>query len=259
MVNNSTTYTLKQLTAILIDDESNSRNSLRQKLITYCPNVEIAAEAENGEEGIKVIEVYKPDIVFLDVEMPRMNGFNMLQQLKHRSFELIFTTAYDHYAIQAIRFSALDYLVKPIEIPALKEAVERALEKKQTNAPNKRIETLLYNLLDEKNIHNRLAIPSMEGLQFVEIADIIYLEAESNYTFIHLQPASRITVSKTLKDFEELLPGHVFIRIHHSFIINKNHIRKYLKGDGGQVLMSNGKILDVARRKKEEFLKAIGY
>lgn len=250
---------MKHLTAILIDDESNSRNSLRQKLITYCPQVEIVAEAENGEEGIKAIEAYKPDIVFLDVEMPRMNGFNMLRQLQHRSFELIFTTAYDHYAIQAIRFSALDYLVKPIEIATLREAVERAQEKKQTNLPNQRIETLLYNLLDEKNTHNRIAIPSMEGLQFVDTTDIIYLEAESNYTFIILQPASRITVSKTLKDFEELLPAHTFIRIHHSFIINKNHVRKYLKGEGGQVLMSNGKMLDVARRKKEEFMKAIGH
>jgi two-component system LytT family response regulator len=249
---------MNQLTAILIDDESNSRNSLRQKLISYCPDVNIIAEAENGEEGIKSIEQHKPDIVFLDVEMPRMNGFAMLQQLQHRNFELIFTTAYDHYAIRAIRFSALDYLVKPIEVDTLKEAVERAREKKQTNSPNPRIETLLYNLLDEKNIHARIAIPSMEGLQFLEIADIIYLEAESNYTFINLQATPRVTVSKTLKDFEELLPAAIFIRIHHSFIINKNHIRKYLKGEGGQVLMSNGKMLDVARRKKEEFMKAIG-
>jgi len=249
---------MNQLTALLIDDESSSRNSLRQKLISYCPNITVIAEAENGEEGIHAIGIHKPDIVFLDVEMPRMNGFAMLQQLQSRNFELIFTTAYDHYAIRAIRFSALDYLVKPIEIDTLKEAVERAMEKRQINAPNQRIETLLYNLLDEKNVHTRIAIPSMEGLQFIEITDIIYLEAESNYTFIHLQGAARITVSKTLKDFEELLPSGIFIRIHHSFIINKNHIRKYLKGEGGQVLMSNGKMLDVARRKKEEFMRAIG-
>jgi two-component system, LytTR family, response regulator len=257
MAHYSTWRSMNHLTAILIDDESNSRNSLRQKLITHCPHVEILAEAENGDEGIKAIETYKPDIVFLDVEMPRMNGFTMLQQLAHRNFEVIFTTAYDHYAIRAIRFSALDYLVKPIAIATLKEAVARAVEKKQPHAPNQRIETLLYNLLDEKNAHNRIAIPSMEGLQFVEIADIIYLEAESNYTFINLHPASKLTVSKTLKDFEELLPATTFIRIHHSFLINMNHIRKYLKGDGGQVLMSNGKLLDVARRKKEEFLRTI--
>ena len=250
---------MKQLTAILIDDESSSRNSLRQKLVTHCPDITIVAECENGEDGIKAIQSHNPNIVFLDVEMPRMNGFVMLQQLEQRSFELIFTTAYDHYAISAIRFSALDYLVKPIEIKTLKEAVERAREKIQTDFPNQRIETLLHNLIDEKNLHNRIAIPSLEGLQFIEITDIIYLEAESNYSFIYLQNATRITVSKTLKDFEELLPSHTFIRIHHSYIINKNHVRKYLKGEGGQVLMSNGKLLDVARRKKEDFMRAIGH
>jgi two-component system LytT family response regulator len=250
---------MKQLTAILIDDESSSRNSLRQKLVTHCPNITIVAECESGEDGIKAIQSHNPNIVFLDVEMPRMNGFVMLQQLEQRSFELIFTTAYDHYAISAIRFSALDYLVKPIEIKTLKEAVDRAREKIQTDLPNQRIETLLHNLIDEKNVHNRIAIPSLEGLQFIEITDIIYLEAESNYSFIYLQNATRITVSKTLKDFEELLPSHTFVRIHHSYIINKNHVRKYLKGEGGQVLMSNGKLLDVARRKKEDFMKAIGH
>jgi len=250
---------MKHLTAVLIDDESSSRNSLRQKLVTHCPDITIVAECESGEDGIKAIQSHDPDIVFLDVEMPRMNGFVMLQQLEQRSFELIFTTAYDHYAISAIRFSALDYLVKPIEIKTLKEAVERAKEKIQTDLPNQRIETLLHNLIDEKNLHNRIAIPSLEGLQFIDITDIIYLEAESNYSFIYLQNATRITVSKTLKDFEELLPSHTFIRIHHSYIINKNHVRKYLKGEGGQVLMSNGKLLDVARRKKEDFMKAIGH
>ncbi len=249
---------MKSLTAILIDDESSSRNSLRHKLNNHCPGIMVVAECENGEEGIKSIQRLKPDIVFLDVEMPRMNGFVMLQQLEERNFELIFTTAYDHYAIRAIRFSALDYLVKPIEIKSLTEAVEKAKEKKQTNLPNQRIETLLYNLIDEKNIHNRIAIPSMEGLQFIDTINIIYLEAESNYTFINMQNGTKLTVSKTLKDFEELLPSQTFIRIHHSYIINKNHIRKYLKGDGGQVLMSNEKLLDVARRKKEEFMRAMG-
>jgi two-component system LytT family response regulator len=247
------------LTAILIDDESNSRNALKQKLNSYCPDINIIAECENGEEGIEAIEKYNPDIVFLDVEMPRMNGFVMLQKLRHRHFELIFTTAYDHYAIQAIRFSALDYLVKPIEVQDLQEAVEKARQRKQTGIPNQRIETLLHNLLNERNQNNRIAIPSQEGLQFLDIADIIYLEAESNYTSIYIQPAGRILVSKTLKDFEELLPAPIFIRIHHSYMINKNHVTKYLRGEGGQVLMSNGKTLDVARRKKDEFMKSIGY
>ena len=252
---------MKTMKAVIIDDESNSRNSLRRKLATHCPSILVIAEAEaeNAEQGIAMIEKNSPDIVFLDVEMPRMNGFGMLRQLKQRNFELIFTTAYDQYAIQAIRFSALDYLVKPIETSLLKEAVERAIEKRQVDSANQRLENLLHNLVDEKNTNNRIAIPSMEELQFINITDIVYLEAESNYTFIHLSSAPKITVSKTLKEFEELLPPYRFIRIHHSFIINKDHINKYLKGDGGQVLMSNGSLLDVSRRKKEEFMKIIGH
>jgi two-component system LytT family response regulator len=250
---------MKNLTAILIDDEGNSRNALRQKLISYCPTIHILGECENGEQGIIAIESLKPEIVFLDVEMPRMNGFVMLQQLQQRNFELIFTTAYDHYAIQAIRFSALDYLVKPIDVQALQAAVEKAIQRKHSDVPNQRIETLLHNLLNEKNQKHRLAIPSQEGLHFVELADIIYLEAESNYCSIYVQPEERHLVSKTLKDFEELLPTSIFIRIHHSYIINKNHVRKYLRGEGGQVMMSNGRTLDVSRRKKEEFLREIGH
>ena len=246
-------------TSVIIDDEKNSRDALQKKIIQYCPELSVISLCENGEEGIAAIETLKPDIVFLDVEMPRMNGFTMLQQVKNRDFELIFTTAYDHYAIQAIRFSALDYLVKPIEAEELVHAVKRAVEKRQIPAANQRIENLLHNLLDEKSIPSRIAIPSLEGLQFMEMNDIIYLEAKSNYTEIYVQQGPRITVSKTLKDFDELLPSSVFIRIHHSYLINKNHVMKYLKGEGGQVVMRNNAMLDVARRKKEEFMKAIGY
>ena len=246
-------------TSVIIDDEKNSRDALQKKIIQYCPELSVISLCENGEEGIAAVETLKPDIVFLDVEMPRMNGFTMLQQVKNRDFELIFTTAYDHYAIQAIRFSALDYLVKPIEAEELVHAVKRAVEKRQIPAANQRIENLLHNLLDEKSIPSRIAIPSLEGLQFIEMNDIIYLEAKSNYTEIYMQQGPKITVSKTLKDFDELLPSTVFIRIHHSYLINKNHVLKYLKGEGGQVVMRNNAILDVARRKKEEFMKAIGY
>jgi two-component system LytT family response regulator len=244
-------------TAIIIDDERNSRDSLQKKILQYCKDLEIVAICENGEEGLEKIELLQPDIVFLDVEMPRMNGFTMLQQLKTRQFELIFTTAYDHYAIRAIRFSALDYLVKPIEAEDLRQAVERAFEKKRHAASNPRIDTLLHNLREEKNSQQKIVFSSLEGFQFVKVEKIIYLEAKSNYTEVYLDDEPKLTISKTLKDFEELLSPAIFIRIHHSWIINKNHIRKYIKGEGGQVIMSNGKILDVARRRKEEFVKQI--
>ena len=247
------------LTAIIIDDETSSRNSLRQKLTKHCPDIAIIGECENGEEGIKMLEEKKPSIVFLDVEMPRMNGFTMLQQLTNKNFEIIFITAYDHYAIKAIKFSALDYLVKPIEVEDLKDAVEKAVQKIKTPAANERLEILLHNLVNDKKEQHRIAIPSVEGLQFVETSHILYLEANSNYTCFYLTDNTKITVAKTLKDFEELLPASVFMRIHHSYIINKNLVKKYIKGEGGQVIMNNNVVLDVARRKKEEFMKAMGH
>ena len=247
------------LTALIIDDETSSRNSLRQKLINHCPGIVIVGECENGEQGIKMIEEKKPAILFLDVEMPRMNGFTMLQQIGVKNFEVIFITAYDHYAIKAIKFSALDYLVKPVAVEDLVSAVEKAVEKHRQSDKNERLEMLLQNLVQEKKELQRIAIPSMEGLQFVETGNIIYLEANSNYTFFNLLGKKKLIVTKTLKDFEELLPPAVFIRIHHSYIINKNLVEKYIKGEGGQVVMRDGTVLDVARRKKEEFMKAIGY
>jgi two-component system LytT family response regulator len=244
-------------TAIIIDDEKNSRDSLRKKILQYCTDLEIIAICESGEEGLEKIGSLDPDIVFLDVEMPRMNGFTMLQQLKTRQFELIFTTAYDHYAIRAIRFSALDYLVKPIEAEDLKQAVAKAIEKIKSPTSNQRIETLLHNLLQEKSNRQKIALTSLEGFQFVEIDNIIYLEAKGNYTEVYLKDQPKITISRTLKDCEELLSSAIFIRIHHSYIINKNHIQKYIKGEGGQVVMNNGRTLDVARRRKEEFMRQI--
>jgi len=242
--------------AIIIDDEASSRNALLQKILTHCAAVKVIAECEDGEQGIAAIEKEKPDIVFLDVEMPRMNGFIMLQQLQYKNFELIFTTAYDHYAISAIRFSALDYLVKPIEANELISAVQRAAEKRKQQPQSNLIENLLYNIAEEKELNNRIAIPSMEGLFFISIAHIIFLEAEGNYTVIYTSGDKKHTVPKTLKEFEDLLPARFFIRIHHSHIINKKEVLRYIKGEGGQVVMKNGTVLGVSRRRKEEFLKA---
>lgn len=244
-------------TAVIIDDEASSRNALKQKLSRHCSNLVVIAECENGEEGISLLSETECDIVFLDVEMPRMNGFTMLQNLDKRNFEVIFITAYDHYAIRAIKFSALDYLVKPVEIEDLKTAVEKATQKRNNSSGNERLELLLENLLQPKTALPRIAIPSMEGIQFVNTDNIIFLEANSNYTCFYINNNSKITVAKTLKEFEEILPQGIFIRIHHSYIINKNMVEKYIRGEGGQVIMKNGKVLDVSRRKKEFFIKAM--
>ena len=247
------------ITAVIIDDETSSRSSLKHKLARHCPEVELIGECENGEAGILMLNNHQPDIVFLDVEMPRMNGFSMLQQLANKNFELIFITAYDHYAIKAIKVSALDYLVKPVAVEDLKLALEKVHLKRQFKNGNQRLELLLQNLLTDKKELQRIAIPSMEGLQFVETGHIVYLEAQSNYTCFHLINAHKVTVAKTLKDFEELLPTSIFMRIHHSYIINKTLVKKYIKGEGGQVVMTDDTVLDVARRKKEEFIKAMGH
>ena len=245
------------LKAVLVDDDVSNLSSLSEKLRKHCPQVFIAGLCDSAQKGIEIINSVKPDIVFLDIEMPVMNGFLMLQNLEYRNFGLIFVTAYDHYAIKAIRYSALDYLVKPVEIEELTSAVARATKTINPAPSNPQIELLLEHL--EKKDIVKIAIPTMEGLQFLFISDIVYLEASSNYTIFFLINNQRLIVSRSLKEFEELLPPSSFIRIHHSFIINKSFLEKYIKGEGGQVVLRTGITLDVSKRKKIEFLKAIGY
>ena len=244
------------LKAILIDDDQSNLSSLNGKLAKHCPQVEVIAKCDNGREGIRIIEEFKPDIVFLDIEMPVMNGFVMLQQLTYKDFELIFVTAYDHYAIQAIRYSALDYLVKPVEIDDLIAAVAKAAANRKNRSSHLQLELLLEQL--HKKQPRRLTIPTTDGLRFIDLSDIIYLEASNSYTNIYLSNDQKFLVCRTLKDFEEILPRENFLRIHHATIINKEHVEKYIRGDGGQVVMRNGNVLDVSKRKKSEFLQAIG-
>lgn len=246
------------ITAVIIDDEAKGRLALREKIAAYCPQVKIIAEAGNGQEALLLIQHHKPQLIFLDIEMPRMNGFEMLNELPEKDFHVIFTTAYDQYAIKAIKYSAFDYLLKPVDIDELKFAVDK-LEEKENGQTKKQVELLQQNIQHPKKQFHKLAIPTLEGLLFYEIKDIIHLEANSNYTNIYLTDKSKITASKTLKEFEELLPEDIFFRVHHSHLINLHYIKRYIKGDGGQIELQNGIFVDVARRKKDEFLKAIGY
>lgn len=243
------------LTAIIIDDEPKGRIALKQKLLDYCPQVKVLGEAGDGPEGINLITKFNPSIVFLDIEMPRMNGFDMLQLLPEKNFNLIFTTAYDQYAIKAIKYAAFDYLLKPIDIEELKTAISKIASGLPVQT-EKKLTTLQQNL-NSKTIFNKIAIPTLEGLLFFNISDIIHLEAQSNYTGIYFSNHPKLTASRTLKEFEELLPQDIFFRPHHSHLINLNYIKRYIKGDGGQIEMQNGNYVDVARRKKDEFLKVI--
>jgi two-component system LytT family response regulator len=243
------------LTAIIIDDEPKGRLALRKKLKDYCPDVTVTGEAGDGEEGLRLIEQLQPGIVFLDIEMPRMSGFDMLLRVRQQNFHLIFSTAYDHYAIKAIRFAAFDYLLKPVDIEELKAVIQRIKTNDQRGNTAIRIEALAHNL---KHTLNKIAIPTMDGLLFFNIGDIIHIEAQSNYTVFSFVNRPKLTVSKTLKEFEDLLPADLFFRPHHSHIINLQFIKRYIKGDGGEIEMHNGDYVDVSRRKKEEFLKLIG-
>ena len=244
------------ITAIIIDDEVKGRSALRQKLMDYCPQVEVLGEAENGLEGIKLIESVHPKIVFLDIEMPHMNGFEMLQQIKAKNFHVIFTTAYDQYAIKAIKFAAFDYLLKPVDIEELKTAVRNAEAHSTIQNTGERLETLMQNLSSKHQLQ-KIAVPTMEGLLFFNLSEIIYLQAESNYTNIYFKDHPKLIASRTLGDFEELLPTDIFYRPHNSYLINLNYIKRYIKGDGGQIEMQNGDYVDVSRRKKDEFIKLI--
>jgi two-component system LytT family response regulator len=248
---------MSMLSAIIIDDEQKGRLALRQKIQDYCPVVEVLGEAADGVEGIDLIEKFKPQIVFLDIEMPRMDGFEMLRQIEHKDFHIIFTTAYDQYAIKAIKYAAFDYLLKPVDIDELKNAVEKAYQR-NAQLTSQKLATLEHNLQSIQSL-NKLAIPTLEGFLFFDIGHIIHLEAQSNYTAIYFTDHPKLIASKTLKDFEDMLPPEIFFRPHHSHIINLNFIKRYIKGDGGQIEMQNGNYVTVARRKKEEFLKAIGY
>ena len=244
------------LQAVLVDDDDRNLNALAEKLSRHCPQVAVAARCNSAASGLEAIDGIRPDLVFLDIEMPLMNGFLMLHQLQYKNFELIFVTAYDHYAISAIRYSALDYLVKPVEIEELKAAVSRAVEKRQQAKSNLQIELLLEHF--QQKPRQRIAIPTAEGLQFLFIDAIMYLEAVNNYTNIFVE-GHKYVVSRTLKDFEDLLPTTAFVRIHHSFIVNKQFVEKYIRGEGGQVVLRNGVALEVSKRRKTAFLQAIGY
>lgn len=246
------------VTTIIIDDEPKGRMALRQKLAVYCCNVQVLAEAANGQEALLLIQLHHPQLIFLDIEMPVMNGFEMLNSIKEKNVHIIFTTAYDQYAIKAIKYAAFDYLLKPIDIGELKTAVGK-IETLANITLEKQIELMQQNLKQPKKNFNKLAIPALDGLHFFDLSTIIHLEAQSNYTVLYFSGHPKITASKTLKEFEDLLPADMFFRVHNSHIINLHYIKRYIKGDGGQVELENGANVDVSRRKKEEFLHTIGH
>lgn len=241
--------------AILIDDEAKARQGLRLVLEKYCPEVAILALCESPEIGLEKIKSLQPELVFLDVQMPRMSGFDLLERIPEINFDVIFVTAYDRYAIKAIKFSALDYLLKPIDVDELMAAVHKISAKKQDKSLQ--YKSLFNNVKPDAEKLRRLAIPSENEIIMQPVDEIIYCEADSSYTTLFLANNKKITVAKTLKEFENILPETDFCRIHHSTLVNLAHVVKYVKGEGGYIIISNDQHLNVSRRKKDSFLQQL--
>jgi two-component system LytT family response regulator len=246
----------KNIRAILIDDELSSLQNLKQKLEEFCKSVIVLATVQYPEEAISLIRDFNPDVLFLDIEMPKMNGFRMLEELGDYNAEIIFTTAYNHYAIDAMRISAFDYLVKPVAIQELENAVSRLAEKKVMQT-NERLNILRQSIKKNNSQENKIVLPLNNGFEFVLIKNIVRIESSASYSRVFLVDGQSILVTKLLKDFEDILIPYRFFRVHNSHLINLSYIKKYLRGIGGQVMMENGDLIDVARRKKDEFISLL--
>ena len=245
------------LSCTIIDDIEICRESLKDLLEEHFPEIHILDMKSNGEEAIKALKKNQPDFVFLDVEMPDKTGFEVLTELGEVNFEVIFTTSHDKYSMQAVKNSALDYLMKPIHLNDLKLAIRKVERRLKPDA--KIIEMLIKSISGIKNKIKRIALPTMEGLIFVEVDEIMHCDADDNNTMIHFKNGTRMLITKTLKDVEALLTSDDFFRIHNSHLVNINHIRKYVRGNGGHVVMNNDKTLNVSRAKKDVFIEKISH
>jgi two-component system LytT family response regulator len=248
--------TSAMIKAVIIDDERPSIETLKWKLENYCPEVAVEAAFDNPAEGVNYLKNNAPDLLFLDIEMPMLNGFDVLEDLgRDVPFDIIFTTAYDNFGIQAVKFSALDYLLKPVQNKELKEAIEKHLRKTERRIPSEQIDVLFNNVQAErKGKRARVALASKESIEFVDPNDIVLCVASSNYTEVYLTNGSKRLISKTLKDFEDLLTPYDFFRPHHSHLVNLNRVREFIRGDGGYLILENKMQVAVSKSKREELL-----
>ncbi|MCP9750111.1 LytTR family DNA-binding domain-containing protein [Ferruginibacter sp. HRS2-29] len=243
--------------ALIIDDEVKARNILKHYVENFISEITEVQQAESVDAALALLETYKPDVVFLDVEMPHKNGFDFLTALPEINFDVIFTTAYNQYAIQAIRFSALDYLLKPVDPDELKASVLRHLEKKADHSEQEELYRNLVSNIEKKDVRDfRIAVPSSEGVHFFTIDEILRLEAERSYTHIHLVNKRPFLASKTLRHFEEMLTDFNFIRTHKSHLVNPKHITR-VSNDKEFVLLTDGSKVEVSRRKKDEVFQQL--
>lgn len=244
--------------AVIVEDEKRTSDVLLRMLNDYCPDIEVVAQAMNVEEGIEKINQLKPNLVFLDVMMPDGSGFDVLERVKGHDFQVIFTTATDKFAIKAIKYSALDYLLKPIDPEELQAAVKKAEQQPVLDPEGKNKEVLVENVKSKSTAgYNKITLPTGSAYEIVSVSDILHCEAQDNYTRVYLKDGKKYLVSGTLKHYEELLADHDFARIHHSHLVNMQHVMRFVKDDGGHVILTDGSEVEVSRRKKEEFLKRL--
>lgn len=239
---------------IIIDDEEASISYLEILIKDYCPNLQVVATCRSAKDGIDAILIHSPELLFLDIEMPIENGFYVLEHVRHLPLRVIFTTAYQQHAIRAIRYSALDYLLKPIDPKEMVIAVNRFFEYK--SVPDiRQLQFFIDKLAQKEHTNRKIAIPNVEGFSLISVDDIIFCSADDNYTDIVLKNKIKLTASRTLKDIQILLEDYDhFFRIHHSYLINLNEVKKYLKGEGGFVILSDGSNLSVSRNRKAALL-----
>lgn len=242
---------------VLIDDEIDSIRVLERLLETYCPQVSIVGTANGVETALELIREAKPDLVLLDIEMSQGNAFDLLNLLQPLEFHVIFVTAFDNYAIRAFKYSAVDYLLKPVDIDDLRNAIARVEREPEPLDLAQQMRILMENVGMLQLSQQKMAIPTITGLIFIPVQDIIRFEAKGNYTTIFLTNGDPIVATRTIKDYEEVLPDNIFCRIHISHIINLSRIQKYQKGRGGSVIMEDGSVIEVASRRREEFLRKL--
>ena len=241
--------------ALLIDDEPDALDMLEWQLNNYCPQVKVVAKCRSADEGIAAITALKPALVFLDIEMPRKNGFEVIRSFPDPNFDIVFTTAYNQFAVQAFKVSALDYLMKPIDADDLVKTLQRFEKKQQAISLKAQLAVLIKEYESPKKAAVKIHFPTQEGIVFAAPETILRAESTGNYTTIYFNGDRKLTLAKTLKDVEEMLLPHGFVRIHHSHIVNTAFISKYLKSDGGIVVMQDGVKLPVSRQRKDDFVK----